>query len=130
MRIYFFSPVHTMQLMYNTQCIMQKFHGVYVRDTCFMRFLEFHETVSLNRTLLCFLKLVLYASRQLANHSSAFPEGQSTCNSCLQIHSKKVFQTLSVLISKLLCQSMVSTICISSLNPPPCPANSYYSRPI
>ena len=45
-----------------TQCIIQKFHGVYVRDTCFMRFLEFHETVSLNRTLLYFLKLVSFTS--------------------------------------------------------------------
>ena len=38
----------------------QKFHRVYVRETCFKRFLEFHETVSSNRTLLYFLKLVSY----------------------------------------------------------------------
>ena len=49
----------------------QKFHRVYVRETCFKRFLEFHETVSSNKTLLYFLKLVSYFSRQLANHSSA-----------------------------------------------------------
>ena len=58
----------------------QKFHRVYVRETCFKRFLEFHETVSSNRTLLYFLKLVSYFSRQLANHSSAISEGQFTCN--------------------------------------------------
>ena len=62
-----------------------------------------HETVSSNRTLLYFLKLVCNFSRLLANHSSAISEGQFTCNSCkcvytikkgvkgLQIHSKKVF---------------------------------------
>ena len=54
----------------------QKFHRVYVRETCFKRFLEFHETVSSNRTLLYFLKLVSYFSRQLANHSSAISDGQ------------------------------------------------------
>ena len=48
------------------------FHGVYVRETCFKRFLEFHETVSPNRTLLYFLKLVSYFSRLLANHTSVF----------------------------------------------------------
>ena len=66
-----------------------------------MRFLEFHENVSLNRTLPYFLKLVSYTLRLLANHSSAFPEGQSTCNSgeCVYILKKGVF------ISKLLYQS-------------------------
>ena len=63
-----------MKLLYDVHCMIQKFHGVYVRDTCLMRFLEFHETVSLNRTLLYFLKLVSYTSRLFANHSSAFPK--------------------------------------------------------
>ena len=58
----------------------QKFYRVYIRETCFERFLEFHETVSSNRTLLYFLKLVSYFSRQLANHSPAISEGQFTCN--------------------------------------------------
>ena len=52
------SPVHTMNLLSATQCCRQKFHGVYVRETSFKRFLEFHETVSSNRTLLYILKLV------------------------------------------------------------------------
>ena len=70
-----------------------KFHHVYVRETCFKRFLEFHETVSLNRTLLYFLKLVSYFSRQLANHSSAISEGQFTCNfyKCAYTIKKGVF---------------------------------------
>ena len=58
----------------------QKFNRVYVRETCFKRFLVCHETVSSNRTLLYFLKLVSYFSRQLANHSSAISEVQFTCN--------------------------------------------------
>ena len=71
----------------------QKFHRVYVRETCFKRFLEFHETVSSNRTLLDFLKLVSYFSRQLANHSSAISEGQFTCNfyKCAYTIKKGVF---------------------------------------
>ena len=71
----------------------QKFHRVYVRETCFKRFLEFHETVSSNRTLLYFLKLVSYFSRQLANHSSAISEGQFTCNfyKCAYTIKKGVF---------------------------------------
>ena len=40
-------------------------------------------------TLLFFLKLVSYFSRQLANHSSAIPEGQFTCNSCKGVHTIK-----------------------------------------
>ena len=64
--------------LWSPQCCRQKFHGVYVRETCFKRFLEFHET----GTLLYFLKLVSYFSNLLANHSSAIPEGQFTCNSC------------------------------------------------
>ena len=66
---------------------------VYVRETCFKRFLEFHETVSSNRTLLYFLKLVSYFSRQLANHSSAISEGQFTCNfyKCAYTIKKGVF---------------------------------------
>ena len=52
------SPVHTMKLLSATQCCRQKFHGVYVRETCFKRFLEYHVTVSSHRTLLYFLKLV------------------------------------------------------------------------
>ena len=74
-----------MKLLSATQCCRQKFYGVYVRETCFKRFLEFHETVSSNRTLLYFLKLVKYFYRLLANYSSAISEGQFTCN------SKKVF---------------------------------------
>ena len=70
-----------MKLLYATQCCWQKFHGVYVRETCFKIFLELHETVSSIRTLLSILKLVLYFSRLLANHSSAISEGQFTCNS-------------------------------------------------
>ena len=72
----------------------QKFHRVYVRETCFKRFLEFHETVSSNRTLLYFLKLVSYFSRQLANHSSAISEGQFTCNfyKCAYTIKKGVFK--------------------------------------
>ena len=71
----------------------QKFHRVYVRETCFKRFLEFHETVSSNRTLLYFLKLVSYFSRQLANHSSAISEGQFSCNfyKCAYAIKKGVF---------------------------------------
>ena len=69
-----------MKLLSATQCCRQKFLGVYVRETCFKRFLEFHETVSSNRTLLYFLKLISYFSRLLANHSSAISEGQFTCN--------------------------------------------------
>ena len=71
----------------------QKFHCVYVRETCFKRFLEFHETVSSNRALLYFLKLVSYFSRQLANHSSAISEGQFTCNfyKCVYTIKKGVF---------------------------------------
>ena len=71
----------------------QKFHRVYVRETCFKRFLEFHETVSSNRTLLYFLKLISYFSRQLANHSSAISEGQFTCNfyKCAYTIKKGVF---------------------------------------
>ena len=71
----------------------QKFHRVYVRETSFKRFLEFHETVSSNRTLLYFLKLVSYFSRQLANHSSAISEGQFTCNfqKCAYTIKKGVF---------------------------------------
>ena len=76
-----------MKLLSATQCCRQKFHGVYVRETCFKRFLEFHEIVSSNRTLLYFLKLVSYFSRLLANHSSAISEGQFTCN------CKKVFSS-------------------------------------
>ena len=67
---------------YETQCCRHKLNGVYIRETCFKRCLVFHETVSSNMTLLCFLKLVSHFSRLLANHSSAFPEGQFTCNSC------------------------------------------------
>ena len=37
-----------------------------------------HETVSSNRTLLYFLKLVCNFPRLLANHSSAISEGQFT----------------------------------------------------
>ena len=61
----------------------QKFHRVYVRETCFKRFLEFHETVSSNRTLLYFLKLVC----------SAISEGQFTCNfyKCAYTIKKGVF---------------------------------------
>ena len=69
-----------MKLLSATRCCRQKFHRVYVRETCFKRFLEFHEIVSSNRTLLYFLKLVSYFARQLANHSSAVSEGQFTCN--------------------------------------------------
>ena len=43
----------------------QKFHRVYVRQTYFKRFLEFHETVSSNRILLYFLKLVSISQSQL-----------------------------------------------------------------
>ena len=39
----------------NKQSCRQKFHGVYVRETCFKRFFMVHETVSSNRTLLYFL---------------------------------------------------------------------------
>ena len=75
---------------------------------CFKRLLEFHETVSSNRTLLNFLKLVSYFSRQLADHNSAISDGHFTVIpadvytqfKCLQIHYKKMFQTLLVLISK------------------------------
>ena len=134
------SPVHTMKLLSATGCCRQKFHGVYVRETCFKRFFMVHETVSSNRTLLYFLKLVCNFSRLLANHSSAIYAGQFTCNSCkwvytikkgvkcLQINSTKVFQALWVLISKF--QSMVSPIYICSLNPSSCPATSYYLRSI
>ena len=48
---------------------------MYVRETCFKRFLEIHETVSSNRTLLYFLKLVSQFSRLLANHRSDIYEG-------------------------------------------------------
>ena len=44
------SPVHTMKLLSATQRCRQNFHRVFVRETCFKRFLEFHETVSSNRT--------------------------------------------------------------------------------
>ena len=82
-----------MKLLYETQRCRHKLHGVYVQETCFKRFLEFHETVSSNRTLLYFLKLVSYFSRPLANHSSAFPESQFTCNSCKCVNTikKEVF---------------------------------------
>ena len=40
-------------------------------------------------TLLYFLKLVSYFSRLLANRSSAFPEGQFTCNSCKWVYTIK-----------------------------------------
>ena len=98
------SPVHTMKLLSATQCCRQKFHRVYIRETCFKRFFMAHETVSSNRALLYILKLVCNISRLLANHSSAISEGQFTCNSykCvytikkglryLQIHSKKFFK--------------------------------------
>ena len=54
-----------------------------------------HETVSSNRTLLYFLKLVCNFSRLLANHSSAISEGQFTCNSykCLYTIKKGVFKS-------------------------------------
>ena len=55
---HFLSLVQTIKLLYETQCCRHKFHGVYIRETCFKRFLEFRETVSSNRTLLHFLKLV------------------------------------------------------------------------
>ena len=63
-----------------------------------MRFLEFYEIVSLIRTLLYFLKLVSYTPRLLANHSSAFPEGQSTCNSCKCVYTTSIsfFKKLAV----------------------------------
>ena len=35
------SPVHKMKLLSATLCCRQKFHGVYVRETCFKRFLWF-----------------------------------------------------------------------------------------
>ena len=62
-----------MKLLSATQCCRQKFHGVYVRETCFKRFLEFHETVSSNRTLHYFLQL-LASLLLLANHSLAISE--------------------------------------------------------
>ena len=77
----------------------QKFHRVFVRETCFKRFLEFHETVSSNRTLLYFLKLVSYFSRQLANHSSAISEGQFTCS--FYTIKKGVFLVSPIYISSL-----------------------------
>ena len=59
-----------------------------------------HETVSSNRTLLYFLKLVCNFSRLLANHSSAISEGQFTnVYTKLRKGSLKVFQALWVLIS-------------------------------
>ena len=78
-----------MKLLYETRCCRHKLHGVYVQETCFKRFLEFNEAVS----LLFFLKLVSYFSRLLANYSSAFPEGQFTCNSCKCVYKikKRVF---------------------------------------
>ena len=77
----------------NITICRQKCHRVYVRETCFKRSLEFHETVSSNRTLLYFLKLVSYFSRQLANHSSAISEVQFTCNfyKCAYTIKKGVF---------------------------------------
>ena len=73
----------------------QKFHGVYVRETCFKRFFMVHETS--NRTLLYFLKLVCNFSRLMANHSSAISEGQFTCNSCKCVYTikKGVFKSFS-----------------------------------
>ena len=76
-----------MKHLSTTRCCRQKFHGVYVRETCFKRFLEFHNTVASNRTLIYFLKLVSYFSRLLGNHSWAISEGQLTCN------SKKAFSS-------------------------------------
>ena len=95
------SPVHTMKLLSATQCCRQKFHGVYVRETCFKRFFMVHETVSSNRTLLYFLKLVCNFSRLLANHSSAISEGQFTCNSCKCVYTikKGVFKSFSSSLS-------------------------------
>ena len=67
-----------------------------------------HETVSSNRALLYFLKLVFNFSRLLANHSSTISEGQFTCNSCKCVYPikkgvfKSFFQALSVLMSKFL----------------------------
>ena len=56
-----------------------------------------HETVSPNRTLLYFLKLVCNFSRLLANHRSAISEGQFTCNSCKCVYTikKGVFKFFS-----------------------------------
>ena len=56
-----------------------------------------HETVSLNRTLLYFLKLVCNFSRLLANQSLAISEGQFTCNSCKCVYTikKGVFKCFS-----------------------------------
>ena len=56
-----------------------------------------HETVSPNRTLLYFLKLVFNFFRLLANHSSAISEGEFTCNSCKCVYTikKGVFKSYS-----------------------------------
>ena len=51
------SPVHTMKLLYETQCCRHKFHCVYVRETCFKRFLEFHETDTALFLEACFILL-------------------------------------------------------------------------
>ena len=84
-----YAPLHTMKLLSATRCCRQKLHGVYVRETCFKRFLEFHETVSSNRTLLYFLKFVSYFSRLLANLRSVISEGQFTCNFCQCVYTIK-----------------------------------------
>ena len=86
-----------MKLLSSTQCCRQKFHGVYVRETCFSRFFMVYETFSSNRTLLYFLKLVCNFSRLLANHSSVISEGQFTCNSCKCVYTikKGVFKSFS-----------------------------------
>ena len=126
-----------MKLLSATQCCRQKFHGVYVRETCFKRSFMVHETVSPNRTLLYFLKLVFNFFRLLANHSSAISEGQFTCNSCKCVYTikKGVFKKFFKLFGSSFRSSSnkgwsVSPIYISSLNPSPCPATSYYSRSI
>ena len=85
-----------MKLLSATQCCRQKFHGVYVGETCFKRFFMVHETVSSNRTLLYFLKLVCNFSRLYANHSLAISEGQLTCNSCKCVYTiNAVFKSFS-----------------------------------
>ena len=89
------------------------------------------ETVSSNRILLYFLKLVCNFFRLLANHSSAISEGH------LPVIPANVYTQLRKGSFSSLCPHFKVPLTKhgephlhSSLNPYSCPATSYYSRSI